>query len=191
MEGRQMSTHIEYEINKELGECYLFMGDFDKAENYYKKAAANTRAHPEPYLGLATIAMQRLDYDSAMTLYKKATDIQPTDKSLTGMGLIEMETGKHTEAFEHFSQALELNPANLIAVNGLMREGYQLERLPEVVGFMKKFLDIVPEKDGVRFSLAACLIMLDRKHEARTELEHIMKNSPGFAEAQELYALAS
>ena len=186
-----MSTHIEYEINKELGECYLFMGDYDRAEDYYKKAAANTESHPDPYLGMATIAMQRSDFDAAMLLYAKAAQVQENDKALTGMGLIEMENGQHEEAFTHFSRALELNPGNLIAVNGLMREGYYLKRLDEVVGFMKKFLDVEPAKDGVRFSLAGCLIMLDRKDEAKQQLEHLMQNSPNFAEAHELYALAS
>ena len=190
-EGETMSSHIEYEINKELGECYLFMGDYERAEDYYKKAASNTDSHSDPYLGLATIAMQRSDYPTAMLLYQKATSIQANDKSLTGMGLIEMEAGLHDDAFEHFREALMLNPGNLIAVNGLMREGYQLRRLGEVVGFMKKFLDMMPEKDGVRFSLAGCLIMLDRKAEARAELELIIKNSPDFTEAHELYALAS
>ena len=186
-----MSSHIEYEINKELGECYLFMGDYDRAEDYYKKAAANTDSSPDAYLGLATIAMQRSDYPAATALYKKANAVQANDKSLTGMGLIEMETGLHNDAFDHFCQALTINPGNLIAVNGLMREGYHLKRLDEVIGFMQKFLDLMPEKDGVRFSLAGCLIMLDRKAEARLELEYIIKNSPDFAEAHELYALAS
>ena len=36
-----MDNQLDYEINKELGECYLFMGDFDKAEEYYRKAASN------------------------------------------------------------------------------------------------------------------------------------------------------
>ena len=36
-----MDNHLDYEINKELGECYLFMGDLDKAEEYYRKAVAN------------------------------------------------------------------------------------------------------------------------------------------------------
>ena len=36
-----MSNQLDYEINKELGECYLFMGDFDKAEEYYRKAAGS------------------------------------------------------------------------------------------------------------------------------------------------------
>ena len=41
-----MSNHLDYEINKELGECYLFMGELDKAEDYYTKAAA--RISPIP-----------------------------------------------------------------------------------------------------------------------------------------------
>ena len=60
-----MSSHLDYEINKELGECYLFMGDLDKAEDYYQKAAGNNGVHPDPYLGLATIAVQRGDLEQA------------------------------------------------------------------------------------------------------------------------------
>ena len=46
-----MSSHLDYEINKELGECYLFMGDLNKAENYYQKAAGNNGVHLDLYLG--------------------------------------------------------------------------------------------------------------------------------------------
>ncbi len=34
-----MSDLLDYEINKELGECYLFMGEYEKATEYYEKAA--------------------------------------------------------------------------------------------------------------------------------------------------------
>ena len=30
-----MSNQLDYEINKELGECYLFMGDFDNARRFF------------------------------------------------------------------------------------------------------------------------------------------------------------
>ena len=43
-----MSSHLDYEINKELGECYLFMGELDKAEDYYTKAAANSEEQADP-----------------------------------------------------------------------------------------------------------------------------------------------
>ena len=42
-----MDNQLDYEINKELGECYLFMGDFDKAEEYYRKAASQGLRYAE------------------------------------------------------------------------------------------------------------------------------------------------
>ena len=97
-----MSNHLDYEINKELGECYLFMGELDKAEEYYRKAAGSNGVHPDPYLGLATIAVQRGLFDDALVLYKKAADIEPGDKALAGMGLIEMERGENEPRFQPF-----------------------------------------------------------------------------------------
>ena len=79
-----MSSHLDYEINKELGECYLFMGDLDKAEDYYQKAAGNNGVHPDPYLGLATIAVQRGDLEQALSMYEKADGITSSDKSQIG-----------------------------------------------------------------------------------------------------------
>ena len=165
-----MSNHLDYEINKELGECYLFMGDLEKAEEYYRKAAGSNGVHPDPYLGLATIAVQRGNLEAALVLYRKAANIEANDKSLAGMGLVEMETGAH-------------------AMNGLLRLGYHLGRIDEVVAHLRAFLELSPEKDNVRFSLAGCLISLGRKDEARAELETILDRAPDHADAREMYAL--
>src|SRR5262245_21969558 len=124
-----MSNHLDYEINKELGECYLFMGELDKAEEYYNKAAGSNGIHPDPYLGLATIAVQRGELDRALTLYQKAASIEATDKSLSGMALVEMETGRENEAFDHFAQALRVNAENMIALFGLIRLGHATNRV--------------------------------------------------------------
>ena len=67
-----MENQLDYEINKELGECYLFMGDFDKAEEYYRKAAAGNSRSAAPYMGLATVAVQRSELDKALVLYQSA-----------------------------------------------------------------------------------------------------------------------
>ena len=66
------------------------MGELDKAEDYYKKAASSNGIHPDPYLGLATIAVQRGDLDGALDLYSKAHGIDATDKTFAGIGLIRM-----------------------------------------------------------------------------------------------------
>ncbi|MCK9240720.1 tetratricopeptide repeat protein [Desulfocurvus sp.] len=181
-----MSNHLDYEINKELGECYLFMGDLEKAEQYYTKAASSNGVHPDPYLGLATIAVQKGDLDRAHVLYAKAASIEPGDKALAGMALVEMETGRQDAAFENFSKALGLNPENMVAIYMLVQLGHVLGRLEEVVPHMENYLGIDPLKHDVRYSLAGCLACLDRADEAREQLERILEHDPENTAAHEL-----
>lgn len=182
-----MSSHLDYEINKELGECYLFMGDFDRAEGYYKKAAASNGVHPDPYMGLATIAVQRGELAAALELYAKAVSIAENDKALAGMGLVKMELGDHEAAFDCFERAAHINPENLVALNCLVREGYKLDRLERVVTRLEESVSIDPNKIEVRTSLAGCLLSMGRGEAARVHLEAVLENSPTSVEAKELY----
>jgi tetratricopeptide (TPR) repeat protein len=184
--GETMSSHLDYEINKELGECYLFMGELDKAEEYYRKAVTCNGIHSDPYLGLATIAVQRGDLDSAIGLYQKAHQIAASDKSLAGMALIELERGEHDAALEHFSAALAANPSNLVALFGLVQVGHLASCLEKVVPHLKNYLAMDPGKHEVRFSLAGCLVWMDRKEEAKRELTTLLEISPDYEPAREL-----
>lgn len=71
-----MSDLLDYEINKELGECYLFMGEYEKATEYYEKAAESGSEFAAPQMGLATIAVQVGDYDKATVHYQKALELE-------------------------------------------------------------------------------------------------------------------
>lgn len=106
-----MTNHVDYEINKELGECYLFMGEYEKKPAVttprLSSATAPTRllisALPPLPLAWATCR-------TPMTFYCKANAVKESDRSLSGMGMIEAEQGSHEEAFSHFVRALEYNP---------------------------------------------------------------------------------
>ncbi|MBI5520931.1 MAG: tetratricopeptide repeat protein [Desulfovibrio sp.] len=179
-------SHLDYEINKELGECYLFMGELEKAEDYYKKAASSNGIHPDPYLGLATIAVQRGDLEGALTLYTKAHGIDANDKTFAGIGLVKMEQGLKADAFDMFLNALGKNPENMVALLSIIRLGHELERLEQVIPALESYLSINPGKSEVRYSLAGCMVCLDRKDEAQAQLEQIIAADPGFAPAREL-----
>ena len=179
-------SNLDYEINKELGECYLFMGDLDKAEDYYRKAITGENAYAAPYLGLATIAVQRGKLDDALVLYNKAAAIETNDKAISGIGLVLMEQGAHAEAFEQFASALALNPQNMVALNCLVREGYQLACLERVIPFLEAGLVASSEKTAVRVTLAGCLISLGRQDEARIHLEDVLGMDPTNTSAREL-----
>ena len=181
-----MNNPIDYEINKELGECYLFMGDFDKAEEYYRKAATENAKNAAPFMGLATIAVQRGDLDKAQVLYQKAASLEATDKALCGIGLVHMEKGEHEEAFGYFAQALDIAADNIVALNCLVRESYQTGRVEDVIPYLEKAIDTTVEKEAVRVTLAGCLIYLGRANEARAMLESVLDDNPANPNAKEL-----
>jgi len=182
-----MSTHIDYEINKELGECYLFMGDFDKAETYYQKASVAAPEEAEAFLGLATVAVQKGNLDTAVAHYTKASELKPFDKPLAGLGLIAMEQGRHEQAFEYFKRALELNPGNMVAINGLVQEGYFLDCLEDIIPYLQIAI-AQDDAEPVRYTLAGCLTALGRDEEAKLELEALLGVNPDNQSARELYA---
>jgi tetratricopeptide (TPR) repeat protein len=188
MEGKIMSGHLDYEINKELGECYLFMGELDKAEQYYTKAASSNGVHADPYLGLAAIAIHRGQLDGALSMYQKAHKVDPTDKTHAGIALVLMEQGRGGDAIGHFVEALKVNPENMVALFSLVRLGHEQNRLEEVIPHLSRYLEIDPGKSEVRYSLAGCLVCLDRKDEARAELERILEGNSDFEPAKELLA---
>jgi len=181
-----MSGHLDYEINKELGECYLFMGDLDKAEEYYQKAMNSNGVHPDPYMGLATIAVHRGDLENAYAFYRKAANVEASDKSLSGMAMIEMERGEHSKAFDHFSQALDHNAENMVALYSLIRLGHVIERLDEVETYLVNYLAIDPLKHDIRYALAGCLVKAGRDADAKAQLDMILEHEPGHACAVEL-----
>ena len=180
-------SHVDYEINKELGECYLFMGEYEKAREYYLKAIACETGMAEPYMGLAAIAVSKGDLDDAYSLYTKANKVQSGEKPLTGLGMIEVEQGKYVEAFAHFTAALDRNPGNMMVVNSLLQLGHVLGRLPEVIPYLEAALE-PGDTEVVRYALSACLLALGREDEARKHLELLLGEYPSNDGAKQLYA---
>ncbi len=180
-------NHIDYEINKELGECYLFMAEYEKAREYYQKAVACNPGAQEPYMGLAAITLNDGDLSAAYTLYKKAYSVQAGEKPLIGLAMIEQAENRLGEAFGHYSEALGYNPGNMIAVNSLMQIAYVQNRLEEIIPYLEAALE-PGDTEAVRYALAGCLLTIGRESEAKAHLEMLLGSNPANAEAQQLYA---
>lgn len=182
-----MSNLLDYEINKELGECYLFMGEYEKAKEYYEKAAVNGPEFQAPEMGLATIAVQVGDLDTAMLHYQKALEIEKTDNAYTGLGLVAMTKEMHRDAYENFKNALEIKATNTVALGCLVQESYALEKVDEAVEYVEKFYEETQDPQ-IRITLAGCLIYLGRKDEAKRHLEEALKELPDNEDAKDLYS---
>ncbi len=180
-----MSSHLDYEINKELGECYLFMSELDKAESYYKKAMESNSELTAPYLGLATIAMQRNQIDLALDYYNQASKIELCDKSLAGIGLVYVEQGRSAEAYAKFQESLVVNANNAVALACLIRICYTEGKVAEAVPYLERALK-VEDKDSTRITLAGCLITVGKKEEATVLLSELVAANPDNKEAVEI-----
>ncbi len=180
-----MSNHFDYEINKELGECYLFMGELEKAEGYYVKAAESKPEFSAPYLGLATIAIQQNDLDKALTCYEKACELEYGDKPLTGVGLVLMEQNKNEQAFAKFEEALSINPNNMVSLSCIVRLGYLLNKVEGLLPILERAVEN-DETQSSRITLAGCLISLDRNKEAAELLKQALIAEPSHEQALEL-----
>jgi tetratricopeptide (TPR) repeat protein len=180
-------NQIDYEINKELGECYLFMGELERARGYYQKAAAADGAAADPFMGLAAIAVSEGDLNAALTLYRKAHSVAPGVKALTGMAMVEAELGRRDEAFAHYAEVLALEPGNMLVINNFLQLAHAANRLAEIVPFLEGALE-TGDTEAVRYALAGCLTVLGREEEARAHLETLLQANPANSEAQQLYA---
>ena len=109
MEGI-VGKHIDYEINKELGECYLFMGEYEKAREYYNKAVACDVGYAATYLGMATIAMPLANGEEAKLFYSTALELGERDKPYHGLGLALTGLGQEGEGFESSTASPKLPP---------------------------------------------------------------------------------
>ncbi len=186
-----MNTATIFNCNRELGESCLHMGEWDKAGEYYLRAANADAQSAEPYLGLATVAVQRGELDTALVLYWKAAELECSDKALCGIALVSMEQGNHLMAFDYFMLALSRRCDNMVALNGLVREAYRLGRVDEILPRLEKALASGTESEAVRLTLAGCLIFLGRNVQARQYIDAVLRDAPDHLGARELAALAA
>ena len=137
-------------------------------------------------MGLATIAIQHGEYDNALTLYKKALSVENNGKAHCGIGLVYMQLGHNEEAFASFAETLKKLPDNIVALNCLVRVGYQLQRVEEIVPYLEAALESSEQAEAVRVALAGCLMYLGRNDEARRHLEIVLGSNPENAGAKEM-----
>ncbi len=185
-----MKNYLDYEINKELGECYLFMADYDKAQEYYEKARDFADDQAAPFMGLATIAVQKGDLELAHILYQDALKRECNDKTCTGLGLVSMSLEKHEEAFDLFTQAIEINPSNAVALGCLVQEAYLLNKVAEIISHLENSYAQTNDAN-IRITLAGCLISIGQSQDAKLYLEEILNIMPDNPSAKDLYAVVA
>ncbi|XP_029431669.1 Bardet-Biedl syndrome 4 protein isoform X2 [Rhinatrema bivittatum] len=106
----------DWEICHNLGVCYLYLKDFNKAKEQLNSALQLNR-HDLTFMMLGKIHLLEKDTDKAIEVYKKAVEFSPENTELlTTLGLLYLQLGVFQKAFEHLGNALTYDPSNYKAI---------------------------------------------------------------------------
>jgi tetratricopeptide (TPR) repeat protein len=98
-----------------LGLCYDFLGKFDEAIGYYRKAIElnrlQARPSPWPHLNLAVVLISRGDPAEAEGLLREALRYDPKlPQAHYQLGVLLEKRGNYSDALQSLKQAAELDP---------------------------------------------------------------------------------
>ncbi len=89
-----------YEVLQELGDCYCSVGDYDRAKQYYERAAVLGPDEAFPYVGLGVVALQNNQLDDAVTAFHVACRLDPKcAKAYAGLGMAAQQNNDYRRAF--------------------------------------------------------------------------------------------
>jgi tetratricopeptide (TPR) repeat protein len=165
-------------VRNNLGNTYCDQGEYDAAIVEMQELY---RQHPEWQQGhgcLASAYMAKKNYDDAVAELQIALRQNPTgatEHRVLGQALL--LANKPEEALREFRLAVSLNPDSDVAHHFLGTALFQQQQLQAAEKEFREALRLKPSADN-HYSLAACLMSLDRYDEALSELELASRLDP-------------
>ncbi|HXY51904.1 MAG TPA: tetratricopeptide repeat protein [Terriglobales bacterium] len=166
--------------------------DLDAAERHYQQAVSLAQQQDPPewdqidsaYLGLALIYSQQGHLDKALDALSRARAADPTDAGVrSAVGGVLLQAGRWKEAKEALRQALESNPSDENALNGLGIIAWQDEhQYDRAVEYFQQALRAHATSDrfasSVQNNLGAVYCEMDRCSEAIEHFQRALELSP-------------
>lgn len=150
---------VEIESLLQSGNHYTSIGDLERAEKCYSKAALLDSDKADPYVGLGMIAFEKKILDDAEISFRVACRLENNcSKAYCGLAMVAQEKGNYNKAFEMYLKSLQLDSDNLTALLGLFQASCQMGSFAKVIHYLELYLQMHREDNSVKFSLAALYI---------------------------------
>lgn len=174
------------ELNPRLVDAQVLLGLVATAQQQYREAekyflAAATLAPGNDrilvYLGSAYYQDKRLA-DASMA-FQKALRFNPRNQAATNsLGHIALAQGKTGEAFSEFEAAHRSDPADILALTGLLECQLRLKRLAHAHGTLRKLESMLAVSDPRLLQIATMLALHADYGAAVPLMERIYQSSP-------------
>jgi tetratricopeptide (TPR) repeat protein len=176
-----------YEVLKELGDCYVSVGDFLQAQDCYEKAATLSPDDAGPYVGLGVIALQQNLPADAEVAFKVACRLDnKCSKAYAGLAMAAQQRGDDRRAFDMYLKSLELDSDNLTALLGLFQTSCRMGSFAQVIHYLEVYLNMHPGDCPVMFTLAALYMKENKLEKSRQILLDILALDSQNKDAQKL-----
>ncbi|HXD75725.1 MAG TPA: tetratricopeptide repeat protein [Vicinamibacterales bacterium] len=171
-----LNSALAYEVS---GADAMDRGDFNAAEDSFRKGVAIAPKEPSLHHKLGTVLALKNDKNGAIEQFEQAIALDPKFvKAQYSLGVVQADQGQTAQAIQHFQAALAAEPgyveARLQLAHALRRSGQFEASLPHYAAIVKADAR-VPE---ARFGYAAALIRLHRWTDARDYLTEAMRAYP-------------
>ena len=168
----------EASVRNNLGNTYCDLGEYDAAITELRELY---REHPEWQQGhgcLASAYMAKKNYDDAIAELQIALRQNPTGSTEHRvLGQAFLLDHRPEEALREFRLAVSLNPDSDLAHHFLGTALFEQQQLQAAEKEFREALRLKPSADN-HYSLAACLMSMDRYEEALSELELATRLDP-------------
>ena len=152
---------------RQLGDACYRTKNFDKAVEFYTKAAQLKPDDANTCHGLGMIAFRSDDHDKAIAHFEKALALDPKNaNSCYVLGVIYFQRDDTDKARTYLTKATELAPNEAFVWQSLGDVYYKLEDYDKAVEYFGKSFELDSQNDVVCEKLAACYDSLSRKAEA-------------------------
>jgi len=176
-----------YDVLKELGDCYVSVGEYEKARESYDKATVLAPDEAGPYIGFGVIAMQTAELADAETAFKVARRLDPQcSEAYCGLAMICQQRADAAGAFDMYLKSLELDSDNLTALLGLFQSSCAMRSFSKVIYYLGLYLDAHPGDITVMFCLATLQLKDNQLHKAKELLLNILALDAGNTDAVNL-----
>ncbi len=187
MHIKHNDTDLDFQALQELAGNLLSVGDLEKAEKYYEKAAQLDADHATPYVGIGTIALHKNRLDEALLAFKVARRLDPNCcQAYEGLGKIALKNKNYETAIEMYLKCLELDTDNLNALLGLFQASSQMGSFAKIIHYLQVYLGMHPGDVAVMFSLATLYIKENRYEKSKKMLQDILAVCPDNKDAENL-----
>ena len=165
----------DYQLIYSIGLSYVNLQNYIEADKYFHKLLY-VQKKPEIFFIQANIHKQLKKYDTAITYFEEAIQLNPNfSEAYNNLGNIKKRIGKIEEAISCFKKAIELKENNILAYFNLANTYRENRYFNELIETYQKILSFNPNDVKTLYNLGSVYLFLGEISKGKNFFEKIIK----------------